>query len=78
VTHTHEEKNMVNGRSDVVDLDYEKVLQETEKAYLVQFDKEKGIKVWLAKSQCDLNEDFSVVTMKQSYAEEKEIEDYAK
>jgi len=63
-------------RDKLVDLKYFSVVHETDDAYLICFDADKE-SVWLPKSQCQLDEDDNIATMKESLAIEKEIEEYA-
>jgi hypothetical protein len=63
-------------RDKLVDLKYHDIIHKTELAYLIQFEHDKEA-VWIPKSQCDVDEDDRIVTMRESAAIEKEIEGYA-
>lgn len=54
----------------LVDLEVERWLTETPKAWLLQIE---GKRVWLAKSSCEFYEDDGIVTMPQWIAIEKEL-----
>lgn len=54
----------------LVDLTVDRWLTETDKAWLLIVN---GKRVWLAKSQCEFDEDEGIVTMPESQAIDKEL-----
>jgi hypothetical protein len=63
-------------KTELVDLEYRRIVHETPAAYLIDFDRGKEA-IWLPKSQCEVDEDRNTVTCSHRLAEDKEIEDYA-
>jgi hypothetical protein len=54
----------------LTDIEYDKIVHETEKAYLISFG---GKEVWLPKSMIEVDVDTMTVTMPERLAIEKEI-----
>lgn len=63
-------------KSPLVDLKFQYIAHETDLAYMFYFSDEDDA-VWIPKSQCEVDEEDCIVTMKETLAIEKEIEGYA-
>lgn len=62
------------GSGDLVETDdfgYDRIVKETDKAFLLSID---GDKVWIPKSQCEIDKDRKLITIPLWLAEEKEME----
>lgn len=61
---------MATGRSNLVDIDVDGLVHETDKAYLFRIADKK---VWIPKSKCEWNDEAGTVTMEEETALEKEL-----
>lgn len=63
-------------KTPLVDLKFQHIVTDTDLAWLFYFSDEADA-VWIPKSQCEVDEEDCIVTMKETLAIEKEIEGYA-
>lgn len=61
-------------KDHIVDLKFDDIMHETDHAYLFSFG---GKEVWLPKAWVEVDERDKVISIRQSRAEEKEIEGFA-
>lgn len=63
-------------KDKLVDLKFNQIVHSTDLAWLIEFEHDKEA-IWIPKSQCEVDEDDNIVTMRETVAVEKEIEGYA-